>query len=350
MSTVAIFVGVDTHADTHHAATIDALGARLGDHGFPATTVGYRALRHWASSYGTIQAVGIEGTGSYGAGLARSMRAAGLRVLEVDRPDRASRRMNGKSDPLDAYAAATAVASGRAQGTPKARDGIVESIRGVHTARRSAIKARTQCMNQIHAELVSGPEDLREALRQFSGEVLIRHLARLRPSKELRDPATAARFTLRCLARRHQMLTAEITELTAALQELTTQAAPGLLARPGFGPDTTAQLLITAGDNPERLHSEAAFAHLCGASPIPASSGRTDRHRLNRGGDRQANRALYIVAIVRMAHDQRTRDYVIRRTAEGLSKKDIIRCLKRAIAREVYHELIHHNQHRCLVA
>lgn len=131
----------------------------------------------------------------------------------------------------------------------------------------------------------------------------IRHLARLRPSKELSDPATAARFNLHCLARRHQMLTAEIRELTAALQELTIQAAPGLLARPGLGPDTTAQLLITAGDNPDRLHSEAAFAHLCGVSPIPASSGRTDRHRLNRGGDRQANRALYIVAIVRMAHD-----------------------------------------------
>lgn len=343
MSTVAIFVGVDTHADTHHAAIIDPLGAHLGDQGFPATRAGYRALRQWASSYGDIQAVGIEGTGSYGAGLARSVRATGTRVVEVDRPDRRSRRVNGKSDPLDAYAAAMAVVSGRARGIPKDRDGIVESIRKVHTIRRSAIKARTQCMNQIHAELLTGPEDLREECRTLHGPVLIRRLARLRPSHQLADPAVAARFTLRSLARRHQGLMAEIEELSAALQELTMKAAPGLVSRPGFGPEITAQLLITTGDNPDRLRSEAAFARLCGVSPIPASSGRTDRHRLNRGGDRQANRALYMVAIVRMAHDQRTRDYVGRRTAEGLAKKDIIRCLKRAIAREVYRELVHHH-------
>ncbi len=287
-----VFAGVDTHADTHHAAVVDRVGRALGDREFPATPAGYRALLAWVRSWGVLGSVGVEGTGAYGAELARVLTAAGEAVKEVDRPDRSSRRAHGKTDPLDAYAAAQAVASGRAAGTPKTRDGIVESIRCLRVARRSA----------------------------------------------------ATKMALRCLAGRHLTLTQELTELDAALAELTAVAAPGLLTKTGVGVDVAGQLLVTAGDNPDRLRSEASFAHLTGTAPIPASSGRTTRHRLNRGGDRGANNALHTVALVRMRYDERTRAYVLRRTAEGLSKKDIMRCLKRAIAREIYHEITHPQQ------
>ena len=334
-----VFAGVDTHADTHHAAVIDALGRHLGDLEFPTTPAGYRGLLTWVRGFGTVQATGVEGTGAYGAELSRVMTAAGEVVIEVNRPDRSQRRMNGKSDPLDAYAAAQAVASGRASGAPKSRNGIVESIRCLRVARRSALKAKTQAINQIRAMLINGPVDLREQMRPLSAYRLIPALGRLRPGADLTSPEVATRTALRSIARRHAALAVEIKDLDTALAELTAIGAPGLLAKAGVGVGVAAQLLVTAGDNPERLRSEASFAHLTGASPIPASSGRTNRHRLNRGGDRAANNALHTVALVRMKCDARTRAYVLRRTAEGLSKKDIMRCLKRAIAREVYREL-----------
>lgn len=245
----------------------------------------------------------------------------------------------GKSDPVDAYAAATAVLSGRAAGTPKTRDGIVEAIRSLRVVRRSAIKARTQTINQIRTLIVTSPSKVRERLRGLTTGQLIRHLARSRPGTDLSDPGRAVSTALRRLARRYQYLTEEIADADAELKPLVAQAAPPLLALPGIGTETAAQLLITAGDNPDRLTSEASFAHLCAAAPIPASSGRTNRHRLNRGGDRQANNALHTIALVRMRHDTRTQDYVARRTTEGMTKKDILRCLKRFIAREVYKHL-----------
>jgi transposase len=336
---IAVFGGVDTHARTHHAAVVDALGRELGDHEFPATTAGYRALLEWIGSFGRLVLVGVEGTGSYGAELARVLARSAVQVVEVDRPDRSSRRAKGKSDPLDAYAAARAAASGRASGTPKARTGAVESIRCLRVAYRSAVKARTQCMNQIRGLLVTGPADLREQIKQLPTGRMLRALARLRPGPDLADPAVGCRYTLRVLARRHMALDEEIKDLHQALGDLTRQAAPELVAKKGVGVHVAAQLLVTAGDNPDRLGTEASFARLTGVAPIPASSGQRRRHRLNRGGDRAANNALYTVALVRMRYDQRTRDYVDRRTAEGLSKKDIIRCLKRAIAREMYREL-----------
>jgi transposase len=332
--------GVDTHSRTHHAALIDAqLGRHLADREFPATAAGYRELATWMTAHGQVVAVGVEGTGSYGAELARHLAAAGLRVLEVDRPDRKTRRTQGKSDPIDAYAAATAVASGRATGSPKTRTGTVEAIRVLRIARTSAVKARTQTVNQIRALLVTAPAPLRERLDGTTRTILIRTLAALRPGPDPSDPLTATKTALRHLARRHQGLDQEITELDAAIGPLVHHANPALLAVYGLGPETAGQLLTTAGQNPERLTSEAAFAHLCGVAPKPASSGRTQRHRLNRGGDRQANAALYHVVIVRMRHHQPTRDYIARRTREGLSKLEIIRCLKRYIAREVYHAL-----------
>ncbi|MFJ2806524.1 IS110 family transposase [Kitasatospora sp. NPDC087271] len=331
--------GVDTHGLTHHAAVIDPLGRHLADQEFPATIVGYRALLDWMRSQGTLKAVGVEGTGAYGAELARVLTAAGVTVVDVDRPDRKTRRMKGKSDPIDAYAAATAVASGRATGIPKSRDGVVEAVRVLRVTRRSAVKARTQAMNQIRGLLVSAPAVLREQLAGLDRSVLIRTLSRLRCGGDLSTPLTATKAALRRLARRHQALDDEIAELDAEIGPMLKQAAPELLALFGVGPETAGQLLASAGDNPERMRSEAAFAHLAGVAPIPASSGRTHRHRLNRGGDRAANNALHTIVLVRMRYDERTRAYVERRTKEGLSKKDIMRCLKRFVAREIYRAL-----------
>lgn len=336
LSPPEVFGGIDTHALTHHAAVVDRLGRELADREFPATPAGYEALQSWLAGCGQLVMVGVEGTGSYGAALTQVLTGAGVAVVEVDRPDRSARRSQGKSDPLDAYAAARAAASGRAAGTPKSRDGIVESIRCLRLAQRSAIKARTQCINQIRALLVNGPANLREQMQQLPTAKMIKSLARLRPGTDLTDPANACKQALRSLARRHAVLDEEIKELRRGLTDLTQQAAPELLERPGVGVQVAAQMLITAGDNPDRLGSEASFAHLTGVAPIPASSGKRHRHRLNRGGDRAANNALYTVALVRMRHHEPTRAYVRRRTAEGLTKKDIFRCLKRAIAREMY--------------
>ena len=331
--------GVDTHGLTHHAAVIDTVGRHLSNREFPATICGYRDLLDWMRSHGELVAVGVEGTGAYGAELARVLAAAGVTVIDVDRPDRKTRRMKGKSDPVDAYAAAMAVLSGRATGIPKSRDGLVEAVRVLRTARRSAVKARTQAMNQIRGMLVSAPAILREQVAGLERTALIRTLARLRPGDDLSRPLAATRASLQRLARRHQRLDEEITGLDAEIGPLVKQAAPQLLELFGVGAETAGQLLASAGDNPERMRSEAAFAHLAGVAPIPASSGRTHRHRLNRGGDRAANNALHTIVLTRMRFDERTRAYVERRTKQGLNKKDIMRCLKRFVAREVYRAL-----------
>ena len=328
--------GVDTHADTHHAAVVLMNGRRLADAEFPATAAGYQALLEWMRGFGRLHAAGVEGTGSYGAGLARHLTGEKVTVVEVNRPDRRQRRAKGKSDPLDAYAAAEAVLADRATAVPKAGDGIVESIRALHLVRGGAVKARTACMNEIHALIVTAPAQLRDQFAGAKGAKLAAACAQLTPLADLADPANGIQYALHHLATRWQELTTEIGDLDTQLTTLVKQARPDLLAIRGVGVETAAQLLATCGDNPDRLHSEAAFAALCGASPIPASSGKTKRHRLNHGGDRQANRALYTIALSRMAHDDRTRAYVQRRTKEGLSKKEIIRCLKRYIARELY--------------
>ena len=339
-----VTVGVDTHSDTHHAAVIDQVGRPLADAGFPTTPAGYRQLLAWAGEHGEVTAFGVEGTGAYGAGLARHLRAAGQQVIEVDRPDRRTRRHRGKSDPIDAYAAAAAVLSGAAAGTPKTRDGAVEAIRTLRVARRSAIKARTQAINQLKALVLTGPAELRQALAGQTTRQLLTTCRRLRADKrpaEAGDPVTAAaKITLRRLARRIAALTEEIDELDADLRPLVARAAPALIAVYGVGTEVAAQLLTTAGDNPDRLRSEAAFAQLCGTAPLPASSGRTTRHRLNRGGDRHANYALHIIALVRLSSHERTKAYAARRRSEGLSNLEIIRCLKRYIAREIHHALI----------
>jgi transposase len=299
---------------------------------------GFVELVRWAGTYGELGQVGIEGTGSYGAGLARHVTAAGIRVAGVDRSDRQDRRRQGKSGPLDAVSAARAAQSGRARGAPKGRDGAVEAIRALMVAKRSAAAERTQTINQARALVLTGPEDLRARFTGHTVAALVAELASLRP----RPGSTvgyATRIALRELGRRAQFLDAQIERLDELIGPLVAAHAPGLLALYGIGPNTAALLLIAAGDHPGRLRSEAAWAHLCAAAPVPASSGKTIRHRLNRGGDRQANHALWRIVFTRMGSDPATRAYVERRTAEGKSKKEIIRCLKRYVAREVYPHL-----------
>lgn len=326
--------GADTHADTHTVAALDELGRLLGHQQFPATVPGYGQLEAWLRSLGHVVAVGMEGTGSYGAGLFQHLRPSGLRIIEVDQPDRGARRKTGKSDPADAIAAARAVQAGRATGTPKNRDGVAESIRALRVARNGASKAHTATINALRQTLITAPAELREQLTGLGPKALIDTCARLRPN-DIRDPGQAAKATLRRLARRCQMLAAELAETDKDLTMLVSQKAPELLAVYGVGTDIAGQLLVTAGDNPDRLTSEASFAALCGVSPLLASSGKTNRHRLNRGGDRAANSALHRVVTVRMKSHPQTRAYVERRTREGLSKREIIRCLKRYVAREL---------------
>lgn len=330
-----VTVGVDTHKDVHVAAVLDSAGRLLDTRSFPTTMRGYAQLATWAEAFGTVTKVGMEGTGSYGAGLLRFLTDYGLTVIEVDRPDRSTRRRNGKSDPIDAESAARAVISGKATGIPKTRHAEVEMIRTLRVARRGAMKARVQAGAQLDALIVSAPESVRQLLRKLTRKDRIRACAALRPGP-VTDPAAATKLALRSLARRWLTLQAEIDDLDTHLTTIVTAVAPDLVALPGVGIDTAGQLLVTAGDNPHRLHSEAAFARLCGAAPIPASSGRTDRHRLHRGGDRDANSALWRIALVRMRCHQPTRDYVTRRTTEGKTKTEIMRCLKRYIARETY--------------
>jgi transposase len=310
-------------------------GRLVGHAVFPADRGGYRRLLAWLGCHGEVVRVGVEGTGSYGAGLARFLTGAGIELVEVDRPDRQTRRRRGKSDPVDAEAAARAALARTATGIPKTRTGAVEAIRVLRVARRGAIKARTAALNTLVQTVVTAPDPLRQQLVGLRGAKLVHAAAALRPTGDLADPVQATKLALRRLAARCHQLNTEITAADADLHALVRATAPGLLDQFGVGTDVAGQLLVTAGDNPDRIHTDAAFAALCGASPVPVSSGRTDRHRLNRGGDRHANSALYTVTMVRMRHHPTTKDYVTRRRAQGLTTKEVMRCLKRHIARQL---------------
>jgi transposase len=336
---VVVIGGVDTHQDLHVAAALDQLGRVLGTQAFPTTPAGYRRLLAWLGEFGQVDKVGVEGTGSYGAALARHLSQQGIEVIEVARPNRQLRRRHGKTDVIDAIAAARAVLSGEATGKPKTHDGPVEALRTLKAVQRSANKARTQALNQIHQLLVTAPEDLRTKLHDLRRKELLATCAafRVRPDDDSLPAMT--RLALRELAQRVHHLESQLTAETARLRRITEAIAPELVAINGVGPDVASTLLMTAGNNPERMTSEAAFAALCGSNPIPASSGKTTRHRLNRGGDRNANAALWRIALVRLSCDARTRAYVERRTSEGKTKAEILRCLKRYLAREIYNAL-----------
>jgi transposase len=335
-----VILGVDTHKDVHAAVVISVLGVALGSRCFPTTLTGYRELLAWAQGFGLLRRAGVECTGSYGKALARHLRGADVTVIEVNKPDRATRRRRGKTDTVDAEAAARAVLSGRAGATAKTSDGAVEMLRLFKLAKASAIKSRTQAINQLKDVVVCADPELRDGVAGLTTKALVRHCANLAlpapTDLAVTDLAGATLYTLRLLAQRIQQLSAEITHLNEKLTSTIARHRPKLLAPMGIGPDCAAELLIAAGDNPDRLVSEGSFAALCGTSPVEASSGKTHRRRLNRGGNRQANSALYLIVITRLRRCPLTRAYVARRTGEGLSKRDIIRCLKRYVAREVY--------------
>jgi len=332
---VQVVGGVDPHADTIHAAVITVVGRVLGDAEFPTTADGYRDAITFLTSSGEVERIGVEGAAGYGAGITRALAAAGLAVVEVERPTRSARRRAGKSDPLDAYHAARSVLAHR---TSPVKDPAIDGLRALHLARNSAVKARTAASNQMKAILIMAPEPVRARFRDLSTDELVPAVLRCRG--HYADPTTANTLVaLKILAERHRDLRAQITTLTDRIDPLVTAANPALRAAFGVGPQVAAQLLVTAGLNPNRLTSEPSFAALCGVAPVPASSGKTRRYRLSRGGDRHANSAVHRIALVRMAHHQPTIDYVHRQTARGRSTKEILRMLKRAICREIYRHL-----------
>jgi transposase len=329
--------GVDTHKDLHFAAVVDEQDHLLGADSFPTTRHGYKTMLAWLRSFGTVARVGVECTGTYGAGLLRYFDHAGITVLEVTAPDKNDRRKRGKDDMLDAENAAHAAFAGVRTVTPKTRDGMVESLRVLKVCRKTAIAARRIALQLIQNTIISAPDEIRDFLRTMTRMQLIRTLASWRPDlTDFRNLSSAYRITLKSLGRRYLELHDEIADLDTMIAALVDELAPDLIARNAIGYESAAQLLLTAGDNSERLHSEASFAALCGTSPVPASSGKVSRHRLNRGGDRAANSALHIIAIGRIRTDPRTKEYVAKRVSEGHSKMEAIRCLKRYIAREVF--------------
>jgi transposase len=333
---VFVTLGIDTHKRTHVAVALDQLGRRISELEIPTTTSGFADLYAWASEIGTIGTVGIEGTGAYGAGLCRWLRERGVVVVEVERPDRKLRRNAGKSDPIDAEAAARKVLSGEATVAPKSGTGNVEMIRVLRVARRSAVTSRSQVSNQLHAMTVTAPTVLREQLEGQTTRKRVAIAAKFRPGDDPDTVVAATRYAMKKLALRFRALDAEIKDLDRQLTRLVTATAPKVVALRGVGIHTTATLLVTAGDNPERLRSEGAFARLTGTAPIPASSGQTNRFRLSRGGDRQANSALHLIAVNRLVSDPRSRAYVKKRTGSTKADLDTLRRLKRYTAREIY--------------
>ena len=333
--------GVDAHTDSHHAVALDERGRLLGDAAFATSARGYQELLAWLESFGQVGLVGVESTGSYAAGLVRLLAARGIAGVEVNQPHAHTQRRRGKSDPLDAEAAARKALAAEATAIPKHTSGIVESIRHLRVAREGAVKANTAALNQLYELVITAPDDLRQQLaarKTTRGKAAL--CLRLRPDRaRLQEPLQAAKLALRSLAERVRELERQIRQLDKHLAQLVATAAPQTIGLLGVSTQHAGQLLVTAGQNIERLPNDGAFARLCGASPIPASSGRTSRHRLNRGGDRNANRALHLIAVCRLRYCTRTRAYAKRRTAEGLTKPEIIRCLKRYIARELYHTL-----------
>jgi len=333
--------GVDTHLDVHVAAAVDGLGGVLGVRSFATTSAGYHALSSWLGSFGTIERVGVEGTGTYGAGLARHLAVSGITVIEVDRPNRQERRRNGKSDELDAIEAARAVLSGRARGYAKGGDGNVEALRALLVAKRSARSVRIRTTGQLRHLVITAPDELRNQLGGLTTKSLITQAAALRPRVGGDPVRHGTKTAIVALARRVQTINDEIALLDRQLDALVRTTCPRLLEIYGVGVDTAAILLVAAGDNTRRIRSEAAWAHLCGVAPIPAGSGKTNqRRRLNPGGNRQANHALWRIVLTRLGqHEPRTVTYMQRRLAQGRTKPEIIRSLKRYIAREIYQQI-----------
>jgi transposase len=335
MTTLNVVGGVDTHKDVHVAAVIDDVGRLLGTQSFETSRQGCKSLLRWMRCFGHLQKVGIEGTGSFGSSLNDVMIADGISTVEVNRPNRQERRRLGKTDAIDAELAARAALSGQASAIPKDRSDIVGSLRALRIAYMSLRDSRTRIINQMEGIIVSAPEPLRGRLLHASALERSRICSRFRTTAGS-NPLEGVKEALKCLGRHFLMLSDELKRLRSQLDALTVEANPALVSAVGVGPDVASILLVAVGDNPQRLRSEAAFASLCGVAPVSASSGRTSRHRLNAGGNRQANNALWRVVLVRLSFEPRTQSYMERRRAEGKSKREVIRCLKRFVARELF--------------
>jgi transposase len=332
-----IVIGVDTHDRVHVAVAVDHLGRRLCDLSIPTSPSGYENFVTWASGLGEIIAVAMEGTGSYGHALCTLLRSRGVHVVEVSRPSRKNRRNRGKADLSDAESAARAFLSGEVTAKPRGNDASVAMIRSLRIPREAFVNQRTQAINQLRALIVTAPAELRESLADLTAKQLIERVAHFRIGG-VTSPAEASRFAMRQLGRHVLHIDVQVEDLDRQLDPLVAGRAPELLAIYGVGVEVASNLLV-AWDNAHRIRSEAAFASLCGVAPVPASSGKTSRHRLSRGGDRIANRALWRIVLTRMRTDERTRAYLARRQAEGKSKREVVRCLNRYVAREVYHAL-----------
>jgi transposase len=324
-----VAIGVDTHKRAHVAVALDALGAQLDSKEIVTTAAGYRSLLSWARELG-LPAFVIEGTGSYGAGLVRFLERAGATVYECERPRRQERR-RGKSDLIDAALAARRLLSGDRLSLPRG-GGKREDLRLLLLERRGAMQARNAALNQLNALLVTAPDDVRERLGALTGERLAQAATRLRPSTDVLNGV------LRRLGRRVGRLAMELAEAERALAALVAEVAPTLLDECGVGPVCGAQLLVSSGD-PNRMRTEASFAALAGTSPVDASSGKHQPHRLNRGGDRQLNWALHVIALQRIRHHNQTNAYYQRLLATGKTTREARRCIKRALARHFYRHL-----------
>jgi transposase len=326
--------------DFHVAVVINTIGHILGSARFDADPTGYQALLDWMASYGPVVKIGVEGTGAYGAGLARHLLTNNIDVIEVNRPNRQTRRLKGKSDLTDAEAAARAVLSGEATLIPKDTTGKTEAIRALRVVRRSCVHNRTQAANQIHNLILTAPAELRLQLANKKMVALCQRISELETT-EIVDALSGTIVALQLLATRWRTLGTELKTLDTTLKNLIAKTVPvKLLTMIGVGTDVAGALLVAAGENPQRVRTEAGFAALCGVSPVATSSGkRQATHRLNQGGNRQANNALWRIAFVRMTNHQPTRDYVERRTKQGKTRKAIIRCLMRYIAREIFNTL-----------
>jgi transposase len=334
---VDVVIGVDTHKHTHTAAALNAAGAVLEQMTVPADPKGYRRLVAFGETHGQTRLWAIEGTGSFGAGLTTVLLARKERVIEVDRPKRPARRAGAKSDDIDAVRAAREVLSGDRAGEPRCR-GQREAIRVLLTTRAQAIEFRTRAIAALHALVVSAPDGLREQLRGLALGRLLDTCAALRGSTRQDAEQFATAMAMRATARRALACEREASELETQLEALVRQVGPALLDQVGIGPVVAAQVIVSWSHR-GRVRSEAAFAQLAGVAPVPASSGQTVRHRLNHSGDRQLNRALHTVVMVRMRQDPTTKAYVVRRLAEGKTTREIKRCLKRYVARQLFRQL-----------
>jgi transposase len=328
-------IGVDTHRDTHTAAVVDPTGGVVAEVTVPADGRGYHRLLVFANTHAPVRRVwAIEGSGSFGVGLTTSLLERGEWVVEVDRPLRAGRRNGAKTDEIDAVRAAREALSREHLAEPRRR-GEREALRVLLGTRRGAVESRTRAIAHLKALIVTAPDYLRRSMRWSSSEQQVLRCMKLRTTLTQSTEHRATVLAMRCTARRIVALDAEVTDLTEEIRVLVDRLAPQLLAESGVGPVSAAQLLC-AWSHAGRLRSEAAFAALAGVAPIPASSGQTVRHRLNRAGDRQVNRALHTIVLSRLAHDPETKAYAERRKAEGKTPREIKRCLKRHLARRLF--------------